>query len=469
MVVAKSTSSHSAAISGLVQWILFALSGIVLAWLTGRLVPSFVPDSPSYQDYSFASLTEMCLSIRTPGYPAWLSVVRSTLGIDLVPLGQVVVHATACWFLFSQLRQWTMPTIQAMVLAGSVGVGCTAMDNIQIISTDAMAASMGVLVATSLLRSTRLKTLRSAMLPVVFSVLAIFIRPAYLFLIPWLFAAGALLLRYERASWKEAFSSSAVLSLLVLLPVVGWMTVRWAKVDDFGMLPFGHQNLGGVLVQLVSDDELQSLGDMGRAVVQQKAAFVRSGGEFSEGEPGATMTIDARWDAMTYFIVVPAAVSVAGTDPIKSHHAIAEMNKAIIKRWPARYLRWIAKAVRRGAWAIAADMVMHPVFLAALMCASVLVVYRSVQRLGRATPPASDGLRMMVIVAITYVAAKLLFVALTSPPIGRFSDAAAIFIPGTIAAAFIHWWIGSAETSDTGGGRTLATGQSTARELSDPC
>ena len=53
------------------------------------------------------------------------------------------------------------------------------------------------------------------------------------------------------------------------------------------------------------------------------------------------------------------------------------------------------------------------------------------------TVPSQRSLSSLAIVAITYLAMKLGFVILTSPPIGRFADAAAIFLPAWLAAVFV--------------------------------
>ena len=57
----------------------------------------------------------------------------------------------------------------------------------------------------------------------------------------------------------------------------------------------------------------------------------------------------------------------------------------------------------------------------------------------------SISLRALTIVTFTYLVTKLGFVVLTSPAIGRFSDAAAIFLPGWIAVVFLSWYLAPPE------------------------
>lgn len=424
---------------------LFVIGGVLLAWLTDRLAVHLVSDSASYLDYSFSSLDQMGRSIRTPGYPLWLSLWRWTAGLQFVPLAQVIVHASAAWWLTLELRRLGMTTRQAVCAGVAVAIGCTPMDHIHTISTDSLSASVGVFVVCSLLHWSRIgRFLGWGAVTAILALAAIMLRPAYLFLIPWLLVAGSCLRLINGRSLGSAINESLRVSLAALIPVVAWMLMRLIMVGDFGMLPFGHQNLGGVLVQLVSDEELKELsgdaGKLGQAVVAQKEAFLQSGRAFAAGEPRATMTIDGRWDDMTYYVVIPAAESLVGGDSIEQHDLISAMNHQIIRRYPVRYLVWLAKNARRGAWAIAADITMHPVFLAVtigmLIWAMISATVGSAW--GDAFEP-TPAFRALTVVAFSYLTAKVGFIILTSPAIGRFSDAAAIFLPAWIGVLSCRW------------------------------
>jgi len=351
----------------LFSYLAFVVSGIALAALTGRLEPVRVNDSASYQEYSFASFDSMARSIRTPGYPAWLKLITGSFGIAAVPVCQVILHATASWWLWIELRRWEMSFGAALAAALAVGVGCTPTDHVSTISSDALGASVGVMTATATLRAIRLGgSVVNCLSPALLAATAISIRPAYLFLLVWL-PGAVILLMIRRGYQVIRFVRTAMVTLLlVALPVAGWMAARYISVGEFGIAPFGHQNLAGILVQLVSEDELRQLGELGGAIADRKESYLAGLGDPVDLDPTATMTIDARWDAMTYFVVIPAAVEVVGNDSITAHRAIARLNRLIILRWPDRYLVWIAKAIRRGAWAIAADIAMHPVFLATI-------------------------------------------------------------------------------------------------------
>ena len=423
------------------QWCGFVAAGLLLAWISGRISAHHVSDSPSYLNYSFESLESVCRSIRTFAYPLWLKILQPTIGLSRVPIAQVIVHASACFWLMRSLIRWKLPFSQALAAAIAVGVGCTAMDHINTISTDAMSASVGVMVACALMDWARETTWKSASWIMALATTLVFLRPAYLFIVPWLVIAGSMLLRVTGHPWKRAFGSSLLLGTALCLPLVSWIGLRYAVVGDAGFLPFGHQNLSGILVQLVSDDELIEIdSELGSAILEEKSDFDQRVG-FAKGQPGATMTIDSRWDDMTYHVVIPASEKVAGEDVVKSHLALKDLNTKLIRRYPQRYAVWLAKAIRRGAWSIAADIVMHPIFLPCIALMILATVIRAITAgASLPKPNVNDGLRALTIIAFSYMAFSLSFTVLTSPAIGRFGDASAIFLPAWFAVVFHRWW-----------------------------
>jgi hypothetical protein len=133
-----------------------------------------------------------------------------------------------------------------------------------------------------------------------------------------------------------------------------------------------------------------------------------------------------------------------GDDTIASHRQIAIMNREIISAYPQRYGRWLLLAIRRACWGTAANIVMHPVFLFAILFAVLITFLRILHLLSPRTgtlgsnqeslSASQAGIDVLFIVASTYFALHVALVILTSPPLGRFADAAAIFIPAWIAA-----------------------------------
>ncbi|QDT06436.1 hypothetical protein K227x_48460 [Rubripirellula lacrimiformis] len=442
---------------------------LVVAWVTGRCEPHHVDDTFSYLNYPFDSLGSALRSIRTPGYPIFLRSVIAVVGESAIPVLQILLHAVAAWWLGIELRRRGTATSVAIASALAVALGCTFMDHVSTLATDAPAASMGVMAAVAMLRWDRLGQPWGASIGIaLFSILAISLRPAYLSLAPWALVCGICLwFRASRAAgpsdvnrphsssamrsagrgWSGAWRPVAVAPAIITVAVIAWMGLRGAVVGDFGVLPFGHQNLAGLTIQLVDDDELIALdhpsSPLAHAIIRHRRQRIADGYQFPGGNPTGdrsveTMTIEGRWNDLIYQAVVPAAREIYGDDTIANHNAIASMNRQIVSEYPLRYAKWLLLGARRAAWAMAADIVMHPLFLVAMVLAAVGELWRLL--LGRKIVRVinDDGIDTLCIVALTYAVAQVGFVILTSPPLGRFTDAAAILVPAWIAAKVVQ-------------------------------
>ncbi len=417
---------------------------IAYAILTDRLSPRLVNDSPSYLEYPFDSLSAALRSIRTPGYPIFLQMTATTIGVAAVPLVQLLLHALAAWMLLRELLRWNALPIAAGAAAIAVAFGCTPLDNLAIVSTDSIAASIGVMVAVMLMRWRRRDCALAAAMPVIiFGVMCIAIRPAYLALIPWVAVAGSLLgvmpiPTRNSLSIRRAILASAGLSIAMLLPIVGWCVLRGVVVGDYAVLPFGHQNLAGITLQLVSDDEIRAIsgepGRLGREFLIRRDEVLRNDPSLSGGDASTTMTMEARWDPYIWLAIVPSANLIHSNDTIASHRGIAALNREIIWRYPVRYIRWLALAARRSIWGTAANILMNPVFLVAFTLVVLGALSRAVTGQPESRSTQDPGIDALFVVAVTYFIVGAGFIIFTSPPLGRFTDASAIFIPAWIAA-----------------------------------
>ncbi len=430
----------------LILLFLLVASMLGLAVASGRLEPHYVDDSSSYVNYPFDSLDAALRSVRTPGYPLLVKSVSKVAGIGAMPWFQLVLHAIASWWLCVELRRWGTPTAPAIGAMLAVAFGCTFMDNVSIIATDGPAASLGLMSGIAMLRWVRVgQTITAAAWIALFTVLAITLRPAYLALAPWTLICGLML---QRCAFAPVSHRPAVYVIvapaLITIAVVAWMSLRAAVVGDFAVLPFGHQNLAGITVQIVSDDELLATSGesakLAAEIIRERDRIIAEGFRFNEGDPSATMTIEGRWNDIIYQVVVPAVRKIHGDDTIVNHRAIAALNRDIISRYPMRYVRWLSLAARRAAWGIAADIVMHPLFLIAIAVSLCLEWVRTMRGSFTASRGDDRGLSALFVVAFTYVVIQTGFVILTSPPLGRFADATAIMVPAWIAARAVGYF-----------------------------
>ena len=450
---------------GIVRLIVFCILGLTLAAISGRLAVHTVNDTPSYLNYPLESLSDAMLSIRTPGYPVFLALVSATFGITLLPVLQVLLHAVASWALGEELLHRGMPRRSALINAFCVMIGCTAADHVNTVSTDAPAASLGVMVAVALMRAYRTRSTADAVLGAVLATLTIFVRPAYLFLIPWLAFTGWLLARRQIASDDTPHSESKSMQFQglkmacgIMVVVLGWMLLRQFVVSDFGIAPFGHQNLSAVLVQTVPPGTLRELpgqpGELGRRVADQMQAQGFESPD-SENRSIPTLLLESQWGEINYGVIWPIAKEMdrqqggpeAIAPAIRVHRRIGAMNRAILSAAPSGYLRWLLLASRRAVGGTAANIAMHPIFLAMILSGLVGLIIRActVKSLGPVCIP--HGWPAFAIIAISYAIFSIGFVILSSPPIGRFADAGAIFLPGLAASLLTAPRLESAKTT----------------------
>ena len=376
----------------LVSWALVLSIGVVSCAATGRLSVHAVPDTPSYLTYPLNDLDAALRSIRTPGYPCLLAIIRRITGsVELMPLVHLFLMFISAACLSRELRHWEMPWMVRWSAAWSVGFGCTMTDQVGELATDAPAAAVGVLTITALLAwGRRSNKVVQWLLVVLACTAAISLRPAYLFLPVWVGVAGWLLLRLQSFPLSIATMRAVCLTVCTTLPVVAWMLLRFFAVNDFGVIPFGGQNLTGVLIQIVSDDQLRALpgtsGQLATEIISERNQWVAQRGWF-DGAEMEYMTWENRWHDATYHVVFPVFERRFPNDNVASHRAVQVFNRNIVLAYPDRYLVWLAKAARRAAWVIAADIVMHPIALLLIVLAITAVLLRTATGRGHRDHP----------------------------------------------------------------------------------
>ena len=153
--------------------------------------------------------------------------------------------------------------------------------------------------------------------------------------------------------------------------------------------------------------------------------------------------LEQQWGKINYTVIWPIAKQIdqerhepQGRDenetvpaPVRVHRMIGAMNLEILKAAPANYARWLALAIRRAAWGTAANITMHPIFLAAILIGAVRVLKRAFDPRPWSAVSIPAGWPAFAAVAISYAIFNIGFIIWTSPPIGRFADAGAIFLP----------------------------------------
>ncbi len=457
----------------------WSLALFVVCVATNRWRPHLVSDSPSYLSYSFSPSAEMARQIRLPVYPLLLSSVEilapsDASALQMVVVIQILLHAIAVSLLMIELQAWGTHRIAAITAAAAVAIGCSFWDNVSTIATDCLAMSIGVITATCVLRGWRIGfSIQLIIMLSLLTLIAIGLRPAYLFLLTW--AVVMFLVRpfdAQPTMWLRRFRDVGWFVVVPIVVLLAWCGFRYQSAGDFSLLPFGHQNMAAVTTQLLDNDELERLpgevGVLSREIAKRRVLVSRGGVISAHAEErtrgdgldlravsdpakraDSYMTLENRWDAMTYLVVTPAVASIAGNDILVQHRLLADLDRTIVRSYPLRYFRWWLLAIRRGIWGSAANIMMHPVFLIVTILVTGAMLLRCLRpqhensrmnetRWTEQASRSAAGQRAFFLLAISYAIAKLSFIALTSPPIGRFGDAAFVFVPSLIAI-----WIGN--------------------------
>lgn len=416
---------------------------VLLCIVTGRITPHQVPDTPSYLEYSFASAEDIATQIRTPGYPVILRLIESispssSFALQAVVILQIALHALAVVLWYREMRLWGIPQFPATLGCLALSVTNTFWDHIDTIATDAISMSLSLIVLVCVSRIWRSgNAARQWITAGLLSTLVIMIRPAYLFLIPWLFLAmivrpaGAVPVRLPRR-----LLDAGTIVTIPLIAMMIWCGFRGKVTGDYGVLPFGHQNMAAVTTQLLSNDELTALpgadGELGAAIGKSREQLMGV-----TDATTATMTIEERWDDMTYSVVIKVAQDEIGQTIIEQHQGLARLDTAIVQAYPLRYVRWWLLSIRRGFWGSLANIAMHPVYFPCLMGLVGLAMWRCLidTRVIDPKPVLTKwtACKPLWLITMSYAFSKIAFVGLTSPTIGRFSDAAMVLVPTSLA------------------------------------
>jgi hypothetical protein len=433
------------------------LLGVVLAQC-GRLRPEHVPDTSSYTNHPLGNPDAALRQIRTCGYPVFLKVLRP-LGSDYraVPIAQFLCHAAAVVVWMTAMFAWRCPPWQACLTASGVLWSNTQWRYVGTLAADSLALSLAVLTIGLLLlvlQKPRQWT-RSVLLCLL--LLACYqVRPAYLFLVPllpliapflnWLLNSGS------SFNWRESLRLAAGVAVLSFVPLMAFCGLRWAVVGEFRPVSFEGYNACGVVGQFLEEDLAESLPTelqpLAREALAKRRSLVRAG-ELTDHITTSYMTIEGRFDTMTWLVFAPAARELAQDDLVRTNSLLSSLAQSIVIQRPGYYAIWLLKAAIRGIYMIFSQLLLNPFVLLSL--GSSLIVYYWIVVLRRkrqltsepaATGPAADMVSAMLLIAVCFAGCKLALVMITTPPLGRFMEAAAVFFPATLAAALaqrIRW------------------------------
>ncbi|MCA9175264.1 MAG: hypothetical protein KDB14_12340 [Planctomycetales bacterium] len=434
------------------SWAVAAL--LLLGWMhkTSRCQVQEVPDTQSYRDVSFASVSETLLAKRTPVLPALLRVLGRQRE-SWLPWIHWGIHVFGSAWLATGMLASGLPVWQAWVVALTTLVCCTFTGNVNLISTDALACSVALIsIGQLLLWLSSPTTLRLTLLSLTV-LLAILIRPSYIFLIGFAPLVGLHLLRLRGASWRAAFGQAWWVGMVVAAPVIAYCLTRFASVGHFHIVAYGSLNLAGITSQFLDESVVAEMsGDeaqFARYVLAARDDWMR-GAEVPKGN--SYQAIEERWHPLM-LMVSRIQNDLGATNAVDRERQLAAFNRAVIVRRPRQYAVWVAKAIRQAMRILFTDMALHPPFLAfaiaavvgLLVCSSVWPAGRVLAALPGEQMPTSSRFQLAAVpvTAAWYFALGLAPIVLSSAPLGRFVDAVGVLVPASLLillAPFARAW-----------------------------
>lgn len=425
-------------------------------WALGKLTPSLVSDSPSYLEFPFDSLTSIFCDIRTPGYPLFLRVINSTVGLGVVPFVQLILHVAACSLLGVALRRLNVRPSAALLIMVTTLLSHSIADNVHLISTDAAAASLGIAAVAILILYVSANDWRLLGLCSLCVFMTVMLRPSYLFLLGFVPLCDAALRRAilpseASMSLKDGLKRFIITTMIVACPVFVYCLSRFTAVGHFHVVAFGSQNLAGVTLQLLDEPTLaelpESVRPLATKLLAERELWFAENPALAEGMNYQAM--EDRWDPLVYEVVVPVTAEELQPGAIVHHRSLSDFNRGVISQQMSRYIFWVAKCVRQALRILVAHIVMHPPYLLAIALAALYMLCKSAglvgQTLSESTSthaPADDSQAVIAVVATLYFALGAIPIVLTSPPLGRFVDAIGIFMPALFSVVILTF-IGS--------------------------
>lgn len=450
------------------------LSGTLLAW-TGRWSPILEPDSTSYLDFDWSSLERILSGIRTPLYPAFVQLAKSTFGISSIPrfhFGMMSLAVVGFYFGLTSVgfRPWAAAA-SAAPLCFSRGLW----DFGARLGSDALGIAMGVGCAsfflmaiskyspryspncngTHSLDASSIEKRHSAnsILTGVgwialgcMTLATILVRPAYLFLIPlWPVLAFTLLPWIWRRTWKEAFHTAMKSALVAALPLLAYCGFRWTVVQEFGLVSFAGYNLIGITGQYVDRDDIDHLPDESQELAK-RLVDVREEAGFRPVPLDYRTMVDL-YNKTAWETAAPASEAIYGNDTKKANRALQSLALSSLRLHPREYLYWL----QANSWSMLQQLARGTVLdVGSRISVCVLGIwvgihgmkrgFRPIQRntLDPSTPPkhglgnTTFEIGTLVWVSILFAAAKGLLVVLVEPALGRYVVAVGCFFPACV-------------------------------------
>lgn len=420
---------------------------------TDRFHPHRQPDTQSYEQFSWRDAHSALSGMRTLGYPLLLSIVgKVDPAYRAVPILAFVAQTASVLVLWKGMAHVVRSPWSAMFVATSMLYSHFFYQYGNHLTPDHLAAAMSMTSVGALL-GVIVRPAQASwwVLLVISTFLAYQLRPVYLFLVVFLPMAGVAVRKAMRLEVSTKMHVYRIVQLIcaIWLPLLLFCLLRWFFTGHFGVVSFGGANFAGVVTAFLHEDDIkrlpQSVQPLAAAVLEERRRLVAAG--VSEKLLGPTLSyaaIENGFDIRTWQMCVPAARKTGGKEWVEGDAALWRLATSIIWLKPSTYILWCAKAFCRGVQVAVGHFLVNPVVCLMIWVIVLAPIWRTVFQ-GRRTPSALlwDGqalheLSILWLLAVLYFLCKTAAVISTTPPLGRFMDAASLPMTGCIAYAFLR-------------------------------
>jgi hypothetical protein len=370
------------------SWITVQLLAImVFGDIFGCWHVQMLPDSQSYITASRLALEPALSQARTMGYPMILRLVATfSPDYSALPWVQLAMLWPAVFLLDFAVRRFGASPWQAFAVSSGFMYGAIQQVwSVASVLTDFPATVVaGMAIACLLLISSNPKHPGAWLGLTIFLAAAYHIRPACLFLIPLAPCLGIVLLRLRAKGRREPFVWKKVLLALVAvssLPFLAFCTLRWAVVDDFGLVSLGGTNVVGLAAELLDtkmvDNELsEPFRPFAREILKgrQERGLKPA---FPGGWRVDMRAYEDNFPVNTYFIAVPAAKRIFGDDTILRNREMVRFSREVVGLRRGNFLLWAVQYWPRAVMKVAYR---YWILQAAIPATCILFVIRRYRR-----------------------------------------------------------------------------------------
>ncbi len=237
-------------------------------------------------------------------------------------------------------------------------------------------------------------------------------------------------------------------ALACLLPFLAYCTLRLGVTGRFGVVSFGGYNLIGVAGQFVDETNVNELPEelqpLVLAALEKRSALDPAMISMPDADRLNYLRMETNYDTTIWHVFTPAAEQHYGGDDDVQNSQLRRLAVEIIRVHPQDYAIWLAKALRQGVRKIAWDFLGNPfgLFVTLLAVGVGLINVMTHRACDPSVPLSPDSVRQAIpalfVIAACYTAAGLGLVILVCPPLGRFTDATAVFLPALVTALLIE-------------------------------